>query len=83
VSDTVLDFIIRQGQTVIPDLEVFVGTFAQLPNVTEAAEVFYTIHPTNTDWHGTTDEPAWLFPQVQGYYPSFMAFWKKAERFLK
>jgi deoxyribodipyrimidine photo-lyase len=81
VSDAVLDFIIRQGQTVIPELEVFVGTYAQLPGVDGAAEIFFTLHPTNTNWQGNPDEPAWLFPQVRGYFPSFMAYWKKVERF--
>src|SRR6056297_2885687 len=37
VSDAVLDFIIRQGKTVIPDLQVFVGQPHELPHSNTAA----------------------------------------------
>lgn len=80
VSDAVLDFIIRQGKIVIPDLQVFVGQLHELPQINTAAVVRAIAHPTNQDWLVQFDEPAWLFPEVSGYYPSFFKYWQAVQQ---
>jgi len=76
VSSSVLDYIVRQGKLVIPELEVFVGTFAELP-ITEQAVLHAKLHQTNQTWKNVSfTETERLHPHVTGYYPSFFAFQK-------
>jgi deoxyribodipyrimidine photo-lyase len=78
VSVSVLDFIIRQGKTVMPDLEVFVGDPRDIPGMAEA-EIYFKSHQTNQSWPGYRDAPALLFPAVTGYYQSFFAYWQAVQ----
>jgi deoxyribodipyrimidine photo-lyase len=78
VSVSVLDFIMRQGKTVMPKLEVFVGGPKDIPGILEA-EVYFKNHQTNQNWPGYRDAQELLFPKVTGYYPSFFAYWKAVE----
>lgn len=78
VSSSVLDFIVRQGKTVIPKLEVFVGNPKELSGITEA-EVYFKNHPSNQAWPGYRDQQELLFPDVTGYYPSFFAYFKAVQ----
>ncbi len=80
VSAAVLDFIIRQGQTILPELEVFVGTVYDIPGLADAEAIYTKAHPTNTDWPGTHDPRELLAPAVTGYFSSFFKYWQKAER---
>jgi deoxyribodipyrimidine photo-lyase len=80
VSPLVLDFIIRQGQTVIPELEVFVGDAHDVPGIADATAVYTKAHPTNTSWPGMHDPRELLAPAATGYYPSFFKYWQRAER---
>jgi deoxyribodipyrimidine photo-lyase len=82
VSTTVRDFIIAQGQAVVPGLEVWYGEVTGIPGYTDAVARTAIAHPTNQTWSGvTTIEPEWLFPQVRGYFPSFFAYWQEARRY--
>jgi deoxyribodipyrimidine photo-lyase len=86
VSADVFDFIVRQGKTVIPELQVFIGRPHELHGIGEADAVHAVAHPTNRDWLVRYDEPQWLFPEVSGYYPSFFKYWQavtKVHSFLK
>ena len=76
VSELALDFIIRQGQTVLPQLEVHVGGVSDIPGIAEAATVTTLAHPSNLTWDVSREAPARLFPAVTGYYPSFSAYWR-------
>ncbi len=82
VSPSVLDFIIRQGKTVIPKLEVHVGTFETLPGIT-LVDSFTKRHQTNQEWLTTFDEPERLYPLVTEYYPSFFAYFKNVTQYYK
>lgn len=75
VSVDVLDFIIRQGKTVMPELEIFVGSVDEIPGL-YSADVFLKNHPTNQHWPGWRDARELLFPAATGYYPSFFAYWE-------
>ena len=76
VSELVMDFIVRQGQTVMPELEIFVGDIFAVPGIDGAANIYAKPHPTNRHWPATFDERELLFPKVTGYYPSFMKYWQ-------
>jgi deoxyribodipyrimidine photo-lyase len=78
VSNTVLDFIIRQGKTVMPNLEVFCGDILDLSGIGTTA-MYAKRHQTNQHWPVIFDEPEKLFPLVTGYYPSFFAYYKKVQ----
>ncbi len=80
VSDEVLEFIIRQGQTVLPDLEVFIGDIDTLPGIIEVAVMHSKAHPTNQHWPGEHDARELLHPEVTGYYPSFYKYWQQIIR---
>jgi deoxyribodipyrimidine photo-lyase len=80
VSPQVLDFIIAQGQAVIPSLLVHVGAPAEI--ATDEAEVHFRDHQTNQTWVGERDSAPNLVPAVTGYYPSFFKYWQQAERHL-
>lgn len=82
VSKRVMDFIIDQGTAVIPDLQVYVGQAADMPGITDAATVSAQAHQTNQDWTvvATLESVPKLYPEVTGYYKSFMAYWKAVEK---
>ena len=45
--------------------------------------IYFKEHPTTKHYQGIQEERDWLFPQVNGYYPSFFGYWEKCERYLK
>jgi deoxyribodipyrimidine photo-lyase len=44
--------------------------------------IYFKEHPTTKHYQGIQEERDWLFPKVNGYYPSFFSYWKKCEKFL-
>ena len=80
VSEPVLDFIIRQGKIVIPDLEVHVGRVEDIHGISDALTVHTLLHQTNRTWPVEFDQVEKLFPAVSGYYKSFFAYWKAVEK---
>jgi deoxyribodipyrimidine photo-lyase len=80
VSEPVLDFIIRQGKIVIPDLEVHVGRVEDIHGISDALTVHTLLHQTNRTWPVEFDQVEKLFPAVSGYYKSFFAYWKEVEK---
>ena len=47
------------------------------------AVIYFKEHPTTLHYKGIQEARDWLFPEVNGYYPSFFGYWKKCERYLK
>jgi deoxyribodipyrimidine photo-lyase len=45
--------------------------------------IYFKEHPTTKHYQGIREERDWLFPQVDGYFPSFFGYWKKCEKLLK
>ncbi len=45
--------------------------------------IYFKEHPSTIHYKGIQEERYWLFPEINGYYPSFFGYWKKCERFLK
>lgn len=82
VSPKVLSFILESAKLLMPELHVWVGGGHAIPGIGEALCVQFREHQTTADWVGEVLPAAWLFPEVDTYYPSFSAFWRQAERFL-
>ncbi len=66
-------------RTNIPELQVFVGSFADLKAQAGTSAIIYKEHPLNTHYTGTEEARDWMFP-VEGAYHSFFAFWKKCKK---
>ncbi len=81
ISDKSVQFMLDLSEN-IKEIQVFVGEFQDLNNNYPAKEVFFKEHPTNSHYQGT-EEPRDSMFSVQGYYPSFFAFWKKCKKELK
>ncbi len=97
VTEKVLQFIVDLAISNIPDLQIFIGNFEDLyqhietismsdKNITSEknnAIIYFKEHPTTLHYKGIQETRDWLFPQVDGYFPSFFGYWKKCERYLK
>jgi len=99
VTEKVLQFVIDLATTNIPGIQIFIGNFEDLnqvlkttsstENLKDAASenskciIYFKEHPTTLHYKGIQEARDWLFPQVNGYFPSFFGYWKKCERYLK
>ena len=79
IGEHVMKFILDLAQE-IPNMHVFVEEFNTLKTTLCEANFVYKKHPTTAHYQGTAEDPEYLFPTVIGYFPSFSAYWKKAER---
>ena len=78
ISDKSIEFMISLAQN-IPNLQICVGSFSSLQRKTGSGTIHFKEHPLNTHYAGTQHSRDWLFP-VEGYYPSFFAFYKKCKK---
>lgn len=99
ITEKVLQFVIDLAKTNITGIQLFIGNFEDLiqlletnsstENLANAASenkrpnIYFKEHPTTKHYQGIREERDWLFPQVNGYFPSFFGYWKKCERYLK
>jgi deoxyribodipyrimidine photo-lyase len=85
VSDKVIEFIIGLSKN-IEGVQIFTGEIEVIKNIYKAnnvwddQKVISKEHPAFAYYPGIKDQRDWMFPEVNGYYPSFFGFWKKAER---
>lgn len=83
VSDKVLEFIIGLSAN-IPGIQLVVAEVDDLGLLYQQSgrtpQFISRSHPGFTHYPGQKDEPNWLFPQANDFYPSFHKFWKKAGR---
>jgi deoxyribodipyrimidine photo-lyase len=75
VSPKVLEHMIELVRTHIPGVLVYVGNVETLPDINKAT-IYSKSHQTSIHFPGIKENSAELFPQVQGYYPSFFKFWQ-------
>ena len=76
-----IDFMLKLADN-IPGLQLFCGEYEQLHRLTSPGAIIYKEHPLNRHYQGQQDPRDWMF-QVQGYFPSFFAFWKRCKKELK
>jgi deoxyribodipyrimidine photo-lyase len=88
VSEKVIQFVIDLSKN-IDAIVIYTGEIAEIINLYKTAGkydeecIVSKEHPAFTHYPGIKDSRDWMFPQVQGYYPSFFSFWKKCEKYLK
>jgi len=81
ISEKVLDFILALAVENIPAIQVYVGSFDSLKQLSPQTPIFYKEHPLNSHYSGTIESRSWLFEQVNQYHGSFFSYWKKCERY--
>ncbi len=82
VSPKTMDFIFSLSHH-IPKIKFFWGEWEDIyKSEKEWKEPFYwKEHPTNNCFIGFEEPRDWIFPEVQGYFPSFFNYWKKCETY--
>ena len=81
VSQKTIDFFITISKENIANVQIYVGEFNDLNTSHNFVNIYYKEHPLNRHYHGIEDSRDWMF-DVQGYYPSFFAYWKKCKKHL-
>jgi deoxyribodipyrimidine photo-lyase len=81
-NDHVIEFVLSLSKN-IADIKIFVGEFNELKNNYNGDSIFYKEHPTALHYVGKQYSRDWLVSDLTGYFPSFFAYWKKAESTLK
>lgn len=82
VSEKVLQFVLELSKN-IPGVHVFAGEISEILALYNENDIlindviFSKEHPAFAYYPGIKDQRDWMFPSVEGYYPSFFNFWKK------
>lgn len=82
VSPKCIEFMLSLAQN-ISNIQVFVGSFEELRQQYAVDNIYYKEHPLNKGYTGQEEPRDWVVPAVEGYFPSFFAYWKKVEKHLK
>ena len=78
VAPKSIDFILALGKN-IEALQIYVGEFDTLKKSYDLVDIIYKEHPLNDHYVGLKEPRDWMF-EVEGYFPSFFAFWKKCKK---
>ena len=81
VCQNTISFILQLAKN-ITGIQVWVGEFAGLQNQYPGTNFIFKEHPLFSHYKGVQDERDWMFPKVEGYYPSFFSSWKYCEKYL-
>jgi len=73
VSEKVMDFIIALSKS-IDGIIIYAG---EVDALIKQYEGLTKEHPAFEYYPGIKDSRDWMFPNTEGYYPSFFGFWKK------
>lgn len=82
VSKKCITFMLSLSKN-IKDIQIYTGSFQSFTQKYKSTTIYYKEHPLNKGYIGNKEERDWITEEVAGYYPSFFAFWKKAEKHLK
>ncbi len=78
VAAKTIDFMLKLADN-IPGIQLFCGEYDQLHKLATPGTIIHKEHPLNHHYQGRQDPRDWMF-QVQGYFPSFFAFWKRCKK---
>ncbi len=81
VSKKSIEFMLSLADN-IPNIQVYVGEFSDLLVEFDIETIRYKEHPLNCHYEGCEESRDWMF-SLNGYFPSFFSFWKKAKKELK
>jgi deoxyribodipyrimidine photo-lyase len=83
VSDLCIQFLLTYAQW-IDEIQIFVGSFEEFQSIHNSKEpIYFKEHPLNKHYQGIEEQRDWIVNSVQGYFPSFFAYWKACTPFLK
>lgn len=81
VSDKVVAFIIALSKN-IEGIQIFTGEFHELQTLCGNGKIIFKNHPAFSHYKGTAEKYDELFPEVNGFFNSFSAYWKRCEKYL-
>lgn len=73
-----LDFLLRLSEN-IDGIVIFVEEFSEIVKQMSPELIIFKEHPLNSHYQGQQEPRDWL-SSVDGYYPSFFAFWKRCKK---
>nr|WP_299068599.1 FAD-binding domain-containing protein [uncultured Allomuricauda sp.] len=79
ISQNTIDFILNISEENITSIQIYIGEFNELMMAYNLRDIYYKEHPLNKNYEGVEEPREWMF-DVQGYYPSFFAYWKKCKK---
>lgn len=82
VSKKCINFMLALSEN-IEKIQIFKGSFQTFIQTFRAENFFYKEHPLNFGYSGNREEREWIINELQGYYPSFFAYWKQAAKYLQ
>ena len=71
VSEKVISFIIQLARENIPGIQIFTGEVSDLPQIHTASNITSIKHPLTYHYPGNKDPYPWMFPELEGHFPSF------------
>ena len=78
IGKKAVDFMLGLAQN-INDIQVYVGEYSSLQKEVGAGTIYFKEHPTVSHYQGNQEARDWMFT-VEGYFPSFFAFWKRCKK---
>lgn len=78
ISQKSMDFMLLLAQN-IDKIQIHVGEFNTFIKEFKVNSLHYKEHPLNSHYEGEEESRDWMFT-VEGYYPSFFAFWKRCKK---
>ncbi len=78
VSQKCIDFALELAKN-ISGIQLLVGEFSEVIDQVEQEYIVYKEHPSTQHFQGKEEQRDWL-SAVDGYFPSFFAFWKKCKK---
>jgi len=81
VKQNCIEFVLDLTEN-IPNIKVFVGEFNDLLKQLNPEKIVFKEHPLNIHYSGHIEPREWIC-NVNGYFPSFFAFWKKCKKQLQ
>ncbi len=82
ISENCMQFMLYHAKN-IDNMQIFVGSFQQLLASCQPSTTYFKEHPFNAHYKGIQDARDWIAPDVNAYFPSFFAYWKKVEKSIK
>ena len=79
IAQKSIDFMLQFSEENLENIQVYVGEFSDLTTAYNLKSIFFKEHPLSSHYKGTEEGRDWIF-DVQGYYPSFFAYWKKCKK---
>jgi deoxyribodipyrimidine photo-lyase len=79
VSQHCIDFMSKLSRN-INGMQTYVGSFSSLKEKYGLSNIHFKEHPLNKGYEGTEESRDWICDELNGYYPSFFSYWKKAEK---